>query len=268
MGNTTSHSGQSLTQLKNVRIAFTGFRDVELKTVIEAAGGHVMTSVSNSTDYLVYNGYKPSSKALLWKKKGVAIIRKYELGEKLGRVNVDAYKNLLLKRRRDTITTGETAYYTHDNGGRPFQVIVNSSKKLFRVFEDEHHDILKDLYITQTVKPTRYIKMFVGNDNGEQGRGNSLLFQITKKKYMFVGETVSTFNLNDEIVDYKSPIGNSDVPYPFAIGITNSYLINEKLYAPNALVNQNNIANAYYIDHNDLSLFKKIKTVIIRKRVY
>jgi hypothetical protein len=51
---------------------------------------------------------------------------------------------------------------------------------------------------------------------------------------MFIGMNIKTFSLeNDEIINFISPVGNNDVPYPFAIGKKNTYFFFEDTYIDN-----------------------------------
>jgi hypothetical protein len=111
----------------------------------------------------------------------------------------------------------EKKYTTMFNAGNVYEVIVNQST--FSV-----GNIIKD-------KP--YLGYFVDIDNPPIG--NTLLFKIDKDTYMYIGEKINLFTLlDDEIVDYKSPVGNSDVPYPYAVGKKNTYLMIEDVYIKNS----------------------------------
>ena len=48
--------------------------------------------------------------------------------------------------------------------------------------------------------------------------GNSILAQIGDNEYLYIGTSVRTFCADDRIERYFSLVGNSDVPYPVAIG--------------------------------------------------
>jgi hypothetical protein len=81
-------------------------------------------------------------------------------------------------------------------------------------------------------------KIFIGksnlndmtNYNSEYGNkfdGNSILFSLKEEplKYMFVGQYIYTFIAESEIIEYCSPVGNSNVPYPYAIDINGNYYL-------------------------------------------
>ena len=67
-------------------------------------------------------------------------------------------------------------------------------------------------------------KMFIGehllnnNFNKEAEKGNSILLELEKYKYMYVGDCIYTFNTTDEIIKYSSNIGNNNVHQPLAYG--------------------------------------------------
>lgn len=85
-------------------------------------------------------------------------------------------------------------------------------------------------YRHQVLAPRPYRKAFIGTDRKHLDTwkaGNTILLQLTSDTYMYIGESVKTFKVapGDEIVAYKSPIGNSAVPYPYAIGKKRLYLL-------------------------------------------
>ena len=83
-------------------------------------------------------------------------------------------------------------------------------------------------YDDVAVKPTKYTRVFIGRSpvnkmtkfsggHGPKFDGNSMLFELGETSYMFVGECVRTFTTRSPITTFVSPVGNSDVPYPYAI---------------------------------------------------
>lgn len=64
------------------------------------------------------------------------------------------------------------------------------------------------------------------NDDYDRIDGNTILLQLNNgNEYMYIGGEIYTFTTSDNIIDYISPIGNNDVPYPYAIGTQNVYLM-------------------------------------------
>jgi len=143
------------------------------------------------------------------------------------------------------------AFLIHDNGGRPFDV---------EQFDDRievHARIAKgdDLFRGKTILKTPYEKFFVGEDRpgevNDFGRGNSALIQVSKNKYIYVGSEIYSFApiKGDTIRSYYSPIGNSDVPYPYAIGDTHTYIMLDAVAIPNELLDlKDDIYEQWYFE--------------------
>jgi hypothetical protein len=123
-------------------------------------------------------------------------------------------------------------YNTHNNYGRPFKVIINSNN-LISVFNN-NFDNTADHIFTKTVNkvfigksPVTKMTKFSGGA-GKDFEGNSFLFELNNNTYQHVGRNIFTFDSYNKIVKYVSPIGNNDVPYPYAIDSDgNIYLLIE-----------------------------------------
>jgi len=120
-------------------------------------------------------------------------------------------------------------FYTHDNGGRPFKVEVTENN--IKVYKRD-----KDEYKSRSILNIKTEKVFIGNSplnkmtefsggHGEEFDGNSFLLKMGKNKYMFIGHSIFTFKSLSEITEYVSPVGNNDVPYPYAIDDNNNYYL-------------------------------------------
>ncbi len=133
------------------------------------------------------------------------------------------------------------------NGGTPYRVDVdNDTLTIFKNSTnsaDALHDYFRpitsllmsvhsySLYPTlnnpTAYDPSRYV--FIEN--------NTLLIYMGNGKYMHIGSKVYTFTTinKEKIQSYYSPIGNSDVPQPYALGEYNTYLLGHGLKAiPNS----------------------------------
>jgi hypothetical protein len=160
----------------------------------------------------------------------------------------------------------ESVYYIHDNGGRPF--LVRITKKMINIYKSTNYDNEEtitsyDIWIG-TITP--YQKVFVGIDPEYNYDGNSILVKIKPNYYMYIGSEIYTFRPKDKIIRYVSPVGNSDVPYPYAIGTDNTYLMIENVMIPNKY---RQIEDPYiqYYDHvgefkSTAKFFKPYKKVI------
>lgn len=89
-----------------------------------------------------------------------------------------------------------------------------------------------------------YKKLFAGDnalklkDHGS-GKGNSVLLLQKNGKYIYIGDEIREFSTKDGdvIQKYYSPIGNSAVPYPYAVGEKYTYfLVGETEYVKNELL--------------------------------
>jgi hypothetical protein len=128
-------------------------------------------------------------------------------------------------------------YYTHDNGARPFLVIVHEeSVSVFRVRKgDELHEDFyeKGRYYRESsyaihVKTWKQVKrVWVGKDKDEIWIGNSMLLHVSGNQYVFIGERVYSFQVpkDDPVIDFRSEVANNDVPEGLAHTKTNAYLL-------------------------------------------
>jgi hypothetical protein len=129
-------------------------------------------------------------------------------------------------------------YVIHDNREKALKVIIDN--KIIKICKGKFENAVNK-WIYDENKPimtiSSYEKLFVGIDKVENFEGNSLLVNIKDYKYIFIGHEVYEFTTpNDKIIKYFSPVGNNDVPYPFAIGMRNTYLMLENVYLPNKLL--------------------------------
>lgn len=155
-------------------------------------------------------------------------------------------------------------YFTHDNGGRPFKVFIVDSKvnvyalDVNKMLQDIDNQILDDTdeeildsqgyYNKHILHLPKYKRLLLGenrvhnyttgpyNDVGPEDDGNSMLIDTSANgihQYIYIGETVSVLEPEDEILEYHSSIGNNDVPYPYAVGTKNTYLMIEEVLIPN-----------------------------------
>jgi len=148
--------------------------------------------------------------------------------------NPDMYR---MVKRKPLTHRGSRIYWIHDNGGRPFVVFVGKTftwvygvpKMGYVLDEDQDEEEEDRLWQYQDLigkfKPK---KVFVGKSVrnrmtefsggfGEQFDGNSILLHIENLMYVFVGSRIYSFEALHPIVEHRSPVGNNDVPYPYAI---------------------------------------------------
>ena len=127
-------------------------------------------------------------------------------------------------------------YDVHDNGGRPFRVVIDSDVSIYKNTNWEKEEYNK---LLKTVTPKQ---IFVGRSTGKPLSadhdpkeskyfvGNSILLQLSGKKYMFIGAKIYEFEMEDEVEHYFSMIGRNDVPYPVLLGKKNVYFMLDKTF--------------------------------------
>jgi hypothetical protein len=65
---------------------------------------------------------------------------------------------------------------------------------------------------------------------GPEFSGNTILCEVAKHEYVFIGHTIERFTTQAPIESFQSPIGNRDVPYPYAVDeLHNTYLLIENV---------------------------------------
>lgn len=173
-------------------------------------------------------------------------------------------------------------YEIHDNGGIPFVVEVRDDTICIYYAEqdDQNEDgygygdeykIVKGEMITET----SYEKVWIGdndndfNTNGYTEKdiypGNSILVHLSHEKYMYIGSEIYEFNVQDgdQIEKYFSPVGNNDVPYPYAIGKKMVYFMLEKNFVPIETIdiNLDCYTQLYENNQDNLPDFKDFKII-------
>lgn len=135
-------------------------------------------------------------------------------------------------------------YYIHDNGGRPFKVVIltnnkNSDKKQIKIYKqiDYSEEQEKVIYSPEEILSFDASKVFIGKSplnamtefsggDGPKFDGNTILLHIKNFEYIFIGTTIFSFTALSTITEYLSPVGNNDVSYPYAVDIDgNIYLL-------------------------------------------
>jgi len=176
---------------------------------------------------------------------------------------------------------GATTYRTHDNGGRPFLVYVNNdlTVNVYSKPVDEYcfypdYYNLPDNYINLVDSYVKPVKVFVGTSpynrmtsfsggHGTHFDGNSILVYLGNFEYVFIGDCIYKFKTTDDIIEtYYSPVGNSDVPYPFAISNKNVYFMLDKTYVARTIYDkvvpkdETDGYSYYYGQSNNVALSK------------
>ncbi len=129
---------------------------------------------------------------------------------------------------------GKKTYITHDNGGRPFKVEVSLNK--IDIYKAKYNDDYKTTTYDELIKSIKsFQKVFIGKNTDifwcadkkkiNDYLGNSILVQLSKYKYIYIGASIFEFTTKDEIIRYESPMGPNDVPYPYGVSEKYTYLM-------------------------------------------
>ena len=170
---------------------------------------------------------KSASRALLVSPKKSPVKRS---PVKRSPVKRSSVKRAPVKKASAKKTTLKT-YYTTDNGAQPFKVVIDNKQVYVYKFQKYNQDTDTFLYSEKPIQHYIVKKVFIGKSNlssdnyypGSQYDGNSILLQITKNKYVFIGDRIFSFTSKSEIKKFVSPMGNSMNSYPFAIDINGRY---------------------------------------------
>jgi hypothetical protein len=175
---------------------------------------------------------------------------------------------------RITKKKGVKTYTMLDNGSSPFVADASPSRiEIYRQTFKEDGGV-KSYTRDKKVVDTPYTKLFVGDNDLRLGRdtgiaskgtypGNSILIQTGKGKYIFAGHEIFSLETvgGEDIKAYYSPVGNSAVPYPYAVGENYTYFMLDKDTLPNELLDLKKDAYPQYYGFTvkDEGLKKKIE---------
>jgi hypothetical protein len=152
-----------------------------------------------------------------------------------GSINVSKYigcvPNDTLKGRPKHI------YEINDNAASPF-VVFDYGGGHAAIYNNRFNELRGEL--KGKLMDVVYEQLFLG-DNGKNDpywrsfeRGNNILMQTGKGKYLFVGKGILSFSAKngDTIRRFYSPMGGNYDSFPYAVGDKYVYLLNEKKCAP------------------------------------
>jgi hypothetical protein len=161
-------------------------------------------------------------------------------------------------------------YYTHDNGGRPYKVVIdgkrvkifdrigyNSTDKVIYSENTVFDEIVEEIFIGKSPK-TRRTEFSCGH--GRKFDGNTILLRISEKEYIYVQGSIASFKPKVPIVKYVSEVGNSDVPYPYAVDEKgNYYLMGFSIILTKMDKEGKKDPNTYYTDRVNITRDKSIR---------
>ena len=181
---------------------------------------------------------------------------------------------------------GVKTYTILDNGSEPFVVDVSPSRvEVYRQTFKEDGGV-EEYVRDKKVVDTSYKKIFIGDNDlrlkdgpAPKGMypGNSILICVGPGKYIYIGDQIYSFETvsGEDIKEYYSYVGNSAVPYPYAVGENYTYFMLDRETVPNELLDLKKDAYGQFygwiikdenLKKNIESSKKKFKTKQIHKR--
>ena len=178
-------------------------------------------------------------------------------------------------------------YYTHDNGGRPFKVVVTKAKSGCQVkVYQEKFDEDKDEYNFETSKCFLSLivpRVFVARESDAPPQvrkrkdfwhedGHVVVLEVNSHESIYIGESVYKFKTLAKLERLESYIGNNDVPYPCVVDQDhNVYLFIEnqiiKRLTRKAFGNSGDVYDFYYNTKVPKERLQNMETTTIRKRL-
>lgn len=166
-------------------------------------------------------------------------------------------------------------YFIHDNGGRPFKVHINKNINVYKYLDIDDYSKKPVLFIKD------FINFFIGKSPlnsitessggfGKDFDGNTILVHTKEDEYIYIGESIFKFYSFSPIIDYVSPVGNNDVPYPYAIDKEGNYYLMIEDIVINKTIDGDDPYDYYYnmdIKPDNIK-GKKIKYFMIGEEIY
>jgi hypothetical protein len=156
-------------------------------------------------------------------------------------------------------------YEIHDNGSVPFRVEVRGKTVTVLQNMDTYKMINGKFTVIEHPNKTFTVnvdEVFVGKTSPTGPKsppGTTVLFRVGSK-YTYVGSEMYEFTTNDVILKYYSDLGNSDVPYPYAIGEKYIYIMLDKVAVEKSLFDmKQDIYKQYYEKYDKKTKLKAIK---------
>jgi hypothetical protein len=162
-----------------------------------------------------------------------------------GTVNVSQFikciENDTIKKQLDVGTKPKNIYEINDNASFPFVVFDYGGR--VDIYNNHFNEASNKGELNNKLLSVKYEQIFLGDNELNDpywrfkrgvAKGNTLLLQTGKGKYMFIGKGILSFSTKngDIIRKFYSPIGGNYDSFPYAIGDKYVYLLNDKKYAP------------------------------------
>ena len=162
-----------------------------------------------------------------------------------GAINVSKYikciPNNTLKTQLDAGVAPKHIYEINDNASFPFVVFDYGGR--VDIYNNHFNEETNKAELNKKLIGVKYDQIFIGDNESKDpywtfkygvAKGNTILLQTGKDKYMFIGKGILSFSTKDgdTIRRYYSPIGGNYDSFACAVGDKYVYLLNDKKYAP------------------------------------
>jgi len=162
-----------------------------------------------------------------------------------GTVNVSKFirciTNDTLKKQLEGSVKPKHIYEINYNASFPFVVFDYSGRA--EIYNNHFNETSNKGELNNKLMDVKYEKIFIGdNDFNDHywifkrgiAKGNTILLQTSKDKYLFIGKGIMSFSTKDgdTIRNFYSPIGGNYDSFPYAVGDKYVYFLNDKKYAP------------------------------------
>jgi hypothetical protein len=162
-----------------------------------------------------------------------------------GTVNVSRFikciENDTLKKQLEVSGKPKNIYEINDNAAFPFVVFDYGGR--VDIYNNHFNEASNKGELKDKLMDVKYEQIFIGDNvlndpywafKRGVAKGNTILLQTSKDKYMFIGKGILSFSTKngDTIRKFYSPIGGNYDSFPYAIGDKYVYLLNDKKYAP------------------------------------
>ena len=134
----------------------------------------------------------------------------------------------MAKHKAKHLKSTTKTYFIHDNYARPFKVEIKGNiVNIFSKVNENDYQLLtsftpQKIFIGKS--PKNPMTLYSGGF-GKKFDGNSILLHLDSDIYVYIGENIFSFHSLFPIKYYVSPVGNNDVPYPYAIDSNNNYYL-------------------------------------------
>lgn len=203
----------------------------------------------------------------------------------------------------------EKVYEIHDNGGRPYVIIIDKNCKVKVYYNITFLNVLKadgeniekfleengihfknetleiccgkksEISYYSLIEVFKPKKVFVGKSplnkmtefSGGYGKkfdGNTILLDMGKNEYIFIGREIIKFKSFDTIKKFLSPVGNNDVPYAYAIDESKNYYLLSNEYVVIENVGKKEPYNYYYENLKNSKEFVNLKFEVLFKEIW